>query len=303
MTDQFIPGLLLEADYGQYRLKARTGSFCRFDTSNMTNHQHWHDCHEICIVLEGNGAFIHGTERYELETGDLFVADPQVMHEINSFATRDLLLYFFSLRIEDRQLPSFGLREEQALENFLATHRIMVKRCFHLNRYVEFLESYHHRCREHGFWSRRLMENFFFESLESLATTKIVELHAQQQTDSSLLETAIGFIQNNLHRKITLEDIAAHCCTCERNLQLQFRQHLQTTPVHFMNEKKAVTAAGYLLQGHRVAEAGGVIGIRDPGQFSRFFKKYFHCSPKAYQQRYLPGGMKFSARHLGTTEK
>ena len=53
--------------------------FCR---ENKTNSTHIHKCYELCFSLEGNAEYICGGRKYNIEPYTIFIADPDVTHEI-----------------------------------------------------------------------------------------------------------------------------------------------------------------------------------------------------------------------------
>src|SRR4051812_12005670 len=126
-----LPALALVEEVGRHRIEIRSGAWCTFEIQD-TNHPHLHrDFSELCIVVEGRGTFSHGAERHALAAGSVFIADPGVLHEIRS-PTRDLLLAYFTVRI-DRARVAVGRRyEDRVVDRFLAGHRICVDAQDHL---------------------------------------------------------------------------------------------------------------------------------------------------------------------------
>ncbi len=297
MTGKFIHPIRIKDDYGRYQVVMRTGGFCDFTHSMPTNYPHYHNYFEVCYVISGSGKFAHGGHDYRLTPGTVFVADPETVHEISSFVTGDLHLYFFIIEVAEKSIPVSGKREDVLLRNFVERHRTSADKCFYLNSYIDFLSRYPSPDSGRYYWKNQVCMAFIFDSLESLTVNPIADGKSSDGIKSGIIDSAINYILRNLHRKIALRELAQHCYTCERNLQLLFRKHLSCTPVDFINNKRAIVAARHLLQGYRVREAGSSIGINDPAQFSRFFKQYFGETPKTYQQQRAPAGMRFSSRH------
>jgi len=299
MENRFIPAMRFEEDYGRHQALLWSGCFCAFDAANPTNHPHWHQIHEVCVVTFGTGSFVHGGVVFPLAAGDVFVADPEVVHEINSFETGDLELYFFQTQVASKPLPVGANPKDATLERFLLRHAIHAANCWHLVHFVDFMEAHAGARRGDSPWLAQAWEAFAFDCLEALSPGGGVALPRPKRVEApSALDAAIFHIQRNLHRKLSLGELAAQCKTCARSLQLLFKRHLGVSPLEFANEKRAVLAARLLLQNRRVAEVAAAVGMDDPSQFSRFFKKRFGVSPKDYQLRHAPSGMRFAARHL-----
>ena len=298
MENHFIPSMRLEEDYGRHQALLWTGCFCRFDATNPTNHPHWHQVHEVCVVTAGTGSFVHAGVTFPLAAGDIFTTSPGVIHEINSFETGDLELNFFLMQTASKPLPLGPGPKDAALERFLRGHAVHAANCWHLVHFIGFMEAHAGARRGESPWLVQVWEAFVFDCLEALAPGKGQPAQPKHAEAPNTLDTAIFHIQRNLHRKVTLAELAAQCKTCGRNLQLLFRRHLGVSPLEFANEKRAVLAAGLLLQNRRVSEVAAAVGMDDSAQFSRFFKKHFGEPPKGYQLRHAPSGMRACARHL-----
>ena len=64
-------------------------------------------------------------------------------------------------------------------------------------------------------------------------------------------------------------------------------KELQITPFHYLTKIRMEQAVTYLQEFRRVGEVSASVGYGDVYQFSRAFKKYYGCSPKAYCRRLL----------------
>jgi AraC-like DNA-binding protein/mannose-6-phosphate isomerase-like protein (cupin superfamily) len=292
-----LSGISYEENFNRHQLSLRIGSFIVFDDKGPTNHLHLHNCYELCFVLEGSGDFKHNGIFYKLGPGTIFIAAPNVLHEISSFISKDLLLFFYTMEIKAKpQIKSVGY-EDKLLDNFLKQHQVAVHKKMNIMPHFQFIAAYSRTTPDH--WLRIFLRNLFMECLEQLTVSPVDELLSNQAEKlNTTIDEAIRYIGRNLHRKIYLDELGRHCCTSPRNLQLLFKKHLMTTVTGFINEKKAIVAANRLLMGVEISRAGEFIGINDSAQFSRFFKKYHKISPRDYLKKYAPQGMRFAARHI-----
>lgn len=67
---------------GNSFLRLRPGMLCIFNQDTPSNSRHYHNCYELCSVTEGIGYFWREEERFEAKKGDVFIADPDAVHEI-----------------------------------------------------------------------------------------------------------------------------------------------------------------------------------------------------------------------------
>ena len=61
---------------------------------------HHQGFYEFCLVLRGQGRFIHDNETFLLEPGSAIVADPEIRHELQQVGTEDLELVYWMLRAQ-----------------------------------------------------------------------------------------------------------------------------------------------------------------------------------------------------------
>jgi len=103
----------------------------------------------------------------------------------------------------------------------------------------------------------------------------------------SIFQNILNLINSDIERRISVPELAETCGMSPRSIQYLFKRTLGITLTEYIAEIKANHAARALLRGVRVQQAGETIGIPDPAQFSRFFKKHFGIPPVKYRQMSL----------------
>lgn len=99
------------------------------------------------------------------------------------------------------------------------------------------------------------------------------------------LQFLIDYIKDNLSRDISLTDIAAHSELSQATINRLFREHLETSTMNFIHQKKIERAKHLLLVTDLpVSDIGPHIGINDVYYFSRFFKKMTGHSPTEFRR-------------------
>ena len=102
-----------------------------------------------------------------------------------------------------------------------------------------------------------------------------------------ILEHALGFMQQNLQRQLTLQEICAHLGVNEAYLGRYFAQHLQTSPIkYFLKQKLSWSANMLCTTSLPVKEIAYRAGYEDPFYFSRQFKRQFGLSPRQYRKNH-----------------
>lgn len=101
------------------------------------------------------------------------------------------------------------------------------------------------------------------------------------------IQTAIKFMEENLHRKLLLRDIAQHVNYSTSHLRHVFKAEIGLSPTQYlkllrMQKAKVLAETSWL----SVKEIMAEIGINDESHFVRDFKKTFGLSPTQYRAHY-----------------
>ena len=113
---------------------------------------------------------------------------------------------------------------------------------------------------------------------------RLVRKHTMQHY-SPLVEKAVLFIDTDLSQDLSLRSIAESLNISAGYLSTLFRQETGKTVTDFVNEKRAVYAAG-LLQGSalQVQTVAQYCGIPDVNYFTKIFKRYHGVTPREYRR-------------------
>lgn len=285
----------IDESFGKYGISCRVGAFCNFDLNQVSNQLHNHNCCELCIVTSGSGTFIYSGKEYKLQQGDVFIADPFIVHEIHTNKLQDLQLIYFFIDIIINELSMPKSPEDKIIQAFMNQHKVLVPSQMHLLAYFSFIEDYSSIKRSRGYGIYHSVKNLILESLECLSN-KSENFSRALIFSSNILELSLDYIDNNLNRKITVGEIARHSSASERNLQYLFRKHLNKTIIEYISERKINLASHYLTMQFSVQDTANLIGINDCAQFTKLFKKHRSISPKKYQQLHAPKEKGFGRR-------
>jgi len=98
----------------------------------------------------------------------------------------------------------------------------------------------------------------------------------------NLINETIKYIENNLHEKISLEDIAAHFCVSKYHFNRMFKTVSGSTLKQYILGRKLTEALKRITEENvSVIDAAYDFGFEYPEVFSRAFKKQFGVSPLA----------------------
>lgn len=95
-------------------------------------------------------------------------------------------------------------------------------------------------------------------------------------------------INANLHRPMSLDELARHCHLSVSRFSALFVEYFHASPMAYVRQLKMTRAAMLLAQGNQsVSQIATALGYDDPLHFSRRFKQHHGLSPTAYRQRRL----------------
>ncbi|WJR36124.1 AraC family transcriptional regulator [Mycobacteroides immunogenum] len=102
---------------------------------------------------------------------------------------------------------------------------------------------------------------------------------------SHVVQRAVDIIEAGAGAPLTVEEIAAQCCVGLRSLQMAFREHLDTTPSHYLRQVRLRKAATELAKSNpdekSVAEIASRWGFTHQGRFAGYYKEQFGEAPSA----------------------
>ncbi len=96
-----------------------------------------------------------------------------------------------------------------------------------------------------------------------------------------------AFIDTHYHRKITLDEIAAHCFMTKEAFCRYFKKRTTYTFIQFLNRYRVSHSKRYLMAGGNVSEACYRSGFQSLCYYNRIFKKITLENPSTFRGRYL----------------
>ena len=104
---------------------------------------------------------------------------------------------------------------------------------------------------------------------------------------NSLSEKAEHFLNHELHREISVSELAEHCGTSERSLLRHFRSHLGVSPLAHIQHLRVERAKALLETTHlSFDEIVERCGYSDSASFRKLFKRATAITPGDYRERY-----------------
>ena len=112
-------------------------------------------------------------------------------------------------------------------------------------------------------------------------------VHERPGEDGASLEPLLRWMEENVHRELALDDIAARAMMSTRTLNRRFREQTGTSPLQWLNRCR-IRQAQQLLEttGHGVERIALQVGFGSPTTFRDRFKRLVGTSPQAYRRTF-----------------
>ncbi|GGD09293.1 RamA family antibiotic efflux transcriptional regulator [Franconibacter pulveris 1160] len=103
---------------------------------------------------------------------------------------------------------------------------------------------------------------------------------------AQVIETLTGWIDDNLHKPLRIDDVARHAGYSKWHLQRLFHHHKGESLGRYIREKKLNLAARDLrATDERVLDISLKYGFESQQTFTRLFTRHFRLSPGSYRRQ------------------
>jgi transcriptional regulator GlxA family with amidase domain len=114
-----------------------------------------------------------------------------------------------------------------------------------------------------------------------------ISLALRERPRHSLSERAEHFLQQSLHRPLSVAELAGHCGTSERSLHRHFRSHYGVAPLEHIQHLRVERAKALLESTHlSFDEVVERCGYSDVSSFRKLFKRATSMTPADYRERF-----------------
>ena len=255
------------------------------------------------MVTAGSGRYRHGTEAFPVATGDIFAAFPGVPHEISSYETGDLELYFLRFVISRVDLAAAeGGRNTQRLS---AEERVMAAfdgsrlRASHGEPFWPFIPLIASLTQMPPSTmiakaGESTLLHLTLAMMERLG--KVSEL-VTEPSEPTLWERARNAIESQVELPMDTETLAEKLGVCSRTLRRAAQRETGQGIAAEMNQIRMMHASHRLLMGFSVAEVATQFHFSEPAVFTRCFRRVVGTSPSDFKRNYQLGHHAVSPRN------
>ena len=128
----------------------------------------------------------------------------------------------------------------------------------------------------------QVSEQFVLGRIRSPSDHQRLEIATRYQVHNRKLIQVIRLMQEHIEDPLEPDDLARMIDVTRRQLERLFATHLSDTPNHFYTGLRLERARSLLRQSDMGITAIGIAcGFQSPSHFSRSYRTFFGCSPKA----------------------
>jgi AraC-like DNA-binding protein len=128
------------------------------------------------------------------------------------------------------------------------------------------------------------LREIVYRLLRSEQRSRLLE-SAARETQGNAVTAAISFMKQEMHRPLTVRDLANAVSMSESAFAHVFKATTGASPLQFLKQLRMEQASKVLLNGANVNEAADKAGYASLSHFIHEFKRYFGEPPRAYARR------------------
>ncbi|MFC5265766.1 helix-turn-helix domain-containing protein [Kribbella qitaiheensis] len=282
-ADQFVDlaGLLGSCEVAGFH--AEFVSWGHYRPEYWRNYWHNHSFHEVCLAFSGEGRFNLGTAQYDVAAGDLFLARPGDVHEIESSRSSPLGIAFWGFTFRPVEAVA-GTGWWSGLTR--ADGPVVSTRLGGLAAAISAL-AHEASAPQSGYESSLASHGaaLVLDTARAFALPEDLEVERPARDRGSYaVEAMQRHLLDNLSRPVAVRDVASAAHLSERHAERLFRQKTGASLMATLRLMRLDLAAQLLLEGNAtVTEVARACGYSDVRPFSTAFRSRHGQSPTAFR--------------------
>ena len=258
------------------------------DTSWSGAHSqlHSHAFYEVLCCRSGRGVeYLVEAERFRLQRGDIVFVPPGISHRpllpeaIEEPYVRDILWISTDfVTLMDRTFPQ-GRVPHPPHRGLLRTAGTPWESLGELLR-----SAVNESERRQTGWEMAVMGTvmlFMARLKRAFLEESAVNMSAEKP---ELLDRAMVWLEENLFRRITLEDMARQLFVSKSTLSQTFHRKLGVSVHRYLTQRRLIAAKTLIQEGASLEETGTQVGFSDYSSFYRAFRQEYGISPRQFRK-------------------
>lgn len=222
--------------------------------------KHLHPFCEIIYFVSGNVDYTVESETRRLSEGDIILIPPGKLH----YATVDSSVPYerYVLKFSDAVIPEYIRRKYSSGTVFYADRK-------KYGMTFGQLDAYHKK-----FNREEAYTLFMCEAVKLLVMLFSEPAISPSVKRSEFIERIVGFIDENIHSKISMQTLTDKFHYSKSFLNTEFRKQMKIPLMQYVRYKKVIVAHQLILNGMKKSDAAEAVGFEDYSTFFRTYRKY-----------------------------
>jgi len=250
----------------------------------------------LYLITEGEGWVYINHQEFHLTPGKLFLIPKFTFH---SYKCKESMGHYYFCFL-DEMVGGTGMYDLLQFNNLVDAQKEdyeLFRRLNELNPHRKILnpdpQTYDNKDTLYSFSQRieeqKLSDIFETQGIMLQLTSRFIkddfeEVHANIKSKKRLNKVT-HYIDQNLNKKITLDDLANQACLSPDYLSKIFNEIMGIRPMEFINRKRIESSQMLLITTNfSISQVAEKVGVFNYSYFSTLFKKYTLMTPEAYQK-------------------
>ena len=249
---------------------------------------HWHEELEISHPKKGKLKLQIPGKTYELEEGDCFITNSNVLHYAEAVSTCELQSLVFAPTLIT------GSRESVFAQKYIlplidaSPDGFLLRAEEHKEQVSAFISAFEALKSDVPGFEFIVRENlsricfFLYQQFESKIRVEDKRPHQDHLRTTKMLD----YIHNHFAENISLTEIAKVADIGERECLRCFQRTIQLSPMQYLLKYRIMRGADLLLQNpaSSISEIAGLCGFDSPSNFAKMFKRFYNTTPREYRK-------------------
>ena len=249
---------------------------------------HWHDELEIIFVAAGALRVQVPRQEFLLLAGDCLAINARLPHCAATQPSCELhSLVFSPLLLTGSEDSVFAQKYLLPLTDCRAFRAVQLDRTAQRREIDGFVSAFEALAQEAPMFEFTVREKLSALCLDLCRQFAGALGHsaAPARPDDLRIRKMLAYLQENYRSGVTLAQIAAAADVGERECLRCFARTVQISPMQYLLKYRILRSAEALRgdPSASVAEIAAGCGFDSPSNFSRLFRRYYGCTPRAYR--------------------
>jgi len=231
--------------------------------------------HRLYYIIDGEGWLKVGNQEFYPQPGELYWLPANITSSYKTISSNTFLKYWCHFTTDINGFDIFHFLE---FPFYIKINNRNLKPLFE-----KLVKTYNSRDFTSPLKCKSILLNIVSNYLYSISTDAI---KIRRDQDVNKISMVLNYIENNLSRNISLEELADILHYHPNYFSNFFKSHIGKSPINYLNQLRINKAQQMLISSSfDIKEISDKVGFNSISYFSRYFKKEMGLSPSEYREQ------------------